>query len=212
MRLPNYVNQFKELIKKAGISGEVALHMFGNGLTTDEFEKAMLTQPTSLTGWYDAAIRLDNIRTRTSTNSPRSGNSQSSHQHDEWAMQVDHLSINDELVIRSMSPEKREHYIKEGLCFICRQKGHMSGECPKKKKHSSYKGKGQFKGGKKGRSGHGRYIRATSDDGNDNDGSDEDVQESKPDYTKNIRALTKTMSRDEKTSLMLSLAEETEDF
>ena len=32
------------------------------------------------------------------------------------------------------------------------------------------------------------------------------------DYTKNIRALTKTMSRDEKTSLMLSLAEETEDF
>jgi len=52
MQLPNYINQFKELIKKAGISGEVALHMFGNGLTTDEFEKAMLTQPTSLTGWY----------------------------------------------------------------------------------------------------------------------------------------------------------------
>ncbi len=147
MRLPNYVNQFKEWIKKAGISREAALHMFGNGLTTDEFEKAMLTQPTSLNGWYDAAIRLDNIRTRTSANSPRSGNGQSSHQHDEWAMQVDHLSINDELVIRSMSPEKREHYIKEGLCFICGQKGHMSGECPKKKKCSSYKGKGRFKGG-----------------------------------------------------------------
>ncbi len=127
-------------------------------------------------------------------------------------MQVDHLSINDELVIRSMSAEKREHYIKEGLCFICGQKGHMSGECPKKKKCSSYKGKGRVKGGKKGRSSHSRYIRATSDDGNDDNGSDNDVQESKPDYTKNIRALTKTMSRDEKTSLMLSLAEETEDF
>ncbi len=86
MRLLNYVNQFKELIKKAGISREAALHMFGNGLTTDKFEKAMLTQPTSLTGWYDAAIRLDNIRTCTSANSPRSGNGQSSHQHDEWAM------------------------------------------------------------------------------------------------------------------------------
>ncbi len=141
MQLPNYVNQFFELIKKAGISREVALHMFGNGLTTDEFEKAMLTQPTSLTGWYDAAIRLDNIRTCTSTNSPCSGNGQSSHQHNEWAMQVNCLLINDELVIRSMSTEKREHYIKEGLCFICRQKGHMSGECPKKKKCSSYKGK-----------------------------------------------------------------------
>jgi len=49
------------LIKKAGISGEAALHMFRNGLTMDEFEKAMLTQPTSLTRWYDATIRLDNI-------------------------------------------------------------------------------------------------------------------------------------------------------
>ncbi len=127
MWLTNYVNQFKELIKKAGISGEAALHMFRNGLTMDEFEKAMLTQPTSLTRWYDATIRLDNIWTCTSANSPHSGNGQSSHQHDEWAMQVDHLLINDELVIRSMSTEKREHYIKEGLCFICRQKGHMSG-------------------------------------------------------------------------------------
>jgi len=127
-------------------------------------------------------------------------------------MQVDRLLINDELVIRSMSTEKREHYIKEGLCFICGQKGHMSGECQKKKKCSSYKGKGRFKGGKKGRSSHGHYIQATSDDGNDNNGSENDVQESKPDYTKNIRVLMKTMSRDEKTSLMLFLAEETEDF
>jgi len=84
-----------------------------------------------------------------------------------------------------MSTEKREHYIKEGLCFICRQKGHMSGECPKKKR-SSFKGKSRFKGGKKGRSGHSHYIRATSDDGNDDNGSENDVQESKPDYTKNI--------------------------
>src|SRR6266576_4230486 len=66
--------------------------------------------------------------------------------------------------------------------------------------HHMYKGKGRFKGGKKGRSGHGRYIRATSDDGNDDNGSDDDVQESKPDYTKNIRVLMKMMSRDKKTS------------
>ncbi len=58
-------------------------------------------------------------------------------------------------------------------------------ECPKKKR-SSFKGKSRFKGGKKGRSGHSHYIRATSDDGNDDNGSENDVQESKPDYTKNI--------------------------
>ncbi len=142
MQLLNYVSQFKELIKKAGISREAALHMFRNSLTKDEFEKVLLTQPKSLTEWYDAAIRLDNIRTHTSANAPHSGNGQLSHQHDEWAMQVDCLSINDELIIRSMTAEKREYYIKEGLCFICGNKGHMSGECPKKKKKSLYKGKG----------------------------------------------------------------------
>jgi hypothetical protein len=47
-------------------------------------------------------------------------------------MQVDSLSLQTEIAIRAMSPKEREWHIKEGLCFICRNKGHMSGECPKK--------------------------------------------------------------------------------
>ncbi len=121
-----------------------------------------------------------------------SGNGPPPH-HNEWAMQVDHISVDTELAIRAMS--EREHYIRDGLCFICGEKGHMSGECPKKKFYQ--KGKGLFKGGKKRRSGCDHHIQATSDDGDDDSGTErEEVQESKPDYTKNVRALMKGMSKD----------------
>ncbi|KAF8333316.1 hypothetical protein F5887DRAFT_1080351 [Amanita rubescens] len=147
MTLPNYVNQFKEQITKARIKGEAAFHMFGKGLTAPEFEKAMLMNPKTLQDWYDIAIKLDNIRTRSYAYSPRSGNghSSSSHNNESWAMQIDHKYLERdedpelELVIRSMSKEEREHYIRDGLCFICGIKGHMSGQCPKKKRN---KGKG----------------------------------------------------------------------
>jgi len=132
IRLPAYVAQFKEIIKKAGITGEAAFHLFGKGLTKDEFEKAMITDPKSLEDWYNVAIRLDNIRTRTSAY--QAGNGHASSSHDEWAMQVDHISVETELAIRAMSASERERYIKDGLCFICGEKGHMSGECPKRKK------------------------------------------------------------------------------
>jgi len=207
MSLPTYAAKFKELIAKAKITGDAAFHMFGKGLTPAEFEKAMLMNPTTLDEWYRAAITLDNIRTRTYAYSPRSGNghASSSSSHDEWAMQVDNLSLQTEIAIRAMSSKERERHIKEGLCFICGNKGHMSGECPKRK--TKYKGKGRFKGGKKKRSAHDRHIRATSNDDDDNSGTEE-VHDSSPDYTQNIRAMMKGMSTDERTDLLLSLAEE----
>ena len=123
-------------------------------------------------------------------------------------MQVDHISIETELAIRAMSASERERYIKDGLCFICGEKGHMSGECPKRRKRRFNKGKGRFKGGKR-RSGHDRHIRATSDDGDDDSGEEkDDARESKPDNTKNVRALMKGMSKDERNGLILALAEE----
>ncbi len=59
------------------------------------------------------------------------------------------------------------------------------------------------------RSGCGRHIRATSDDGDDDSGEEkDDVRESKPDNTKNVRALMKGMSKDKRNRLILALAEE----
>ena len=36
-----------------------------------------------------------------------------------------------------LSKEDRDHYIKEGDCFNCRNKGHMSRECPNKNRQPS---------------------------------------------------------------------------
>ena len=58
------------------------------------------------------------------------------------------------------------------------------------------------------RSGRSRHIRATSDDGDDDSGEENNVQESRPDNTKNVRALMKSMSKDERNGLILALAEE----
>src|SRR6266576_2315896 len=78
----------------------------------------------------------------------------------------------------------------------------MSGECPKRRKRQFNKGKGRFRGGKR-RSGCDRHIRATSDDGDDDSGEEkDDVQESKPDNTKNVRALMKGMSKDERNGFL----------
>jgi hypothetical protein len=109
MSLPTYAAKFKELITKAKITGDAAFHMFGKGLTPTEFEKAMLMNPTTLEEWYKAAIRLNNIRTQTYAYSSQSGNDHaSSSSHDEWAMQVDSLSLQTEIAIRAMSPKERE--------------------------------------------------------------------------------------------------------
>ena len=131
----------------------------------------MITDPKSLEDWYNVAIRLDNIRTRTSAYQAGNGNASSSH--DEWAMQVDHISVETELAIRAMSASERERYIKDGLCFICGEKGHMSGECPKRKKRRFNKGKGRFSR-RKEKIRPGRHIRATSDDGDDDSGEEND--------------------------------------
>ena len=42
MKLSDYVEKFKELITKCDISGSAALHMFTNGLTTEECKDCMM--------------------------------------------------------------------------------------------------------------------------------------------------------------------------
>jgi hypothetical protein len=50
-----YTEQFKELIRKAGITDGNAIYQYSLGLTTDEYRSIALTNPTTLQGWYDAA-------------------------------------------------------------------------------------------------------------------------------------------------------------
>jgi hypothetical protein len=104
-----------------------------------------------------------------------------------------------------MTKEERQECIEKGLCFVCRKKDHTSRDCPTRKYK---KWKGRAKGGKKKKSAHGRHIRAASNDDDDDSGTEKEVSESKPDYTKNIRAMMKGLSMDERNNVLLSLADE----
>ena len=93
MSLIKYTEQFKELIRKAGIEGSSATYQFGQGLTSKEYEKITLTNLMKLENWYEATHRLYNIENRngvvTSTQS-------------EWDMDVDVIAVN------AMSRDERE--------------------------------------------------------------------------------------------------------
>jgi len=195
MSLIKYTERFKELIRKAGVDGTSATYQFGQGLTSKEYEKIALTNPTKLEEWYEAAHRLYNIENRngvvTSTRS-------------EWDMDVDVIAVN------AMSRDERERHVRNGLCFICHKDGHMSGECPiKKKGGSKRKDKGRYKGKgkKKKRFATGRHIRATDMDSSAS--SDEEAEESQPSNEEvQIRALLKKLPKDQRMDMLVSLEQD----
>ena len=56
-----YTGKFKELIKKADITGANAIYQYGLGLTPEEYEKIAMQNPRDLEGWYEQAHRIANI-------------------------------------------------------------------------------------------------------------------------------------------------------
>ena len=106
-----YTEQFKELIRKAGISDVNAIYQYSQGLTPAEYRNIALTNPANLQGWYDAAHRLYNIDSHLA--------SFSNNAHSEWDMDVDAILVN------ALSREERERHVWNNLCFICHKDGHV---------------------------------------------------------------------------------------
>jgi hypothetical protein len=127
-----YTERFKELIRKADITGANTVYQYSQGLTPDEYRSIALTNPTDLQGWYDAAHWLYNIDSCLGT---LSNNTQS-----EWDMDVDAILVN------AMSGEEREHHVRNNLCFICHKDGHVSKECPDRKPYKGGSKSGKYKG------------------------------------------------------------------
>ena len=97
-----YTGKFKELIKKAGISGATAIYQYGLGLTPKEYEKIAMQNPADLEGWYEQAHRLANIDSRLGVQGHYGNQSQT-----EWDMEVDRLEIK----INAMTKEEREQHV-----------------------------------------------------------------------------------------------------
>ncbi|KIO00045.1 hypothetical protein M404DRAFT_29872 [Pisolithus tinctorius Marx 270] len=91
----------------------------------------METTPTKITGWYEYAQKFDakwrkvnefSGRKEKKTFHPRNSFAE---EKDPNAMDVDGVRL---------SKEERDRHIKEGRCFGCGNKGHLSWECPDKGK------------------------------------------------------------------------------
>jgi hypothetical protein len=160
-----------------------------------EYEKIALTNPVKLEIWYEATHHLFNIKKQngvvTSTQS-------------EWDMDVDVIAVN------AMSRDERERHVRNGLCLICHKDGHMSGECPNKKKGGpKRKDKGQHrgKGKKKKRFTSGHHIRATDMDSSAS--SDDEAEESQPSNKEmQIQALMKKLPKDQHLNMLVSMEQD----
>ena len=143
-----YISEFRTAAVRSKITDNAALiEFFSTGLKHALVHRilGMDTVPTTIEDWYAKASHFDNqwLKAKAITahsNPSYGGNRNSSNkkkfyqkpsfqkERDPDAMDVD--------VVR-LSKEDRDRYIKEGRCFNCSSKGHMSRECPNKNKQFS---------------------------------------------------------------------------
>ena len=93
-RLPimKYTGKFKELIKKADITGANAIYQYGLGLTLKGYEKIAMQNPRDLEGWYEQAHQIANIDSCLGVQGYHGNGSQSQ---SEWDMDVDRLECHE---------------------------------------------------------------------------------------------------------------------
>ena len=141
-----YISEFCTAAVCSKITNNAALiEFFTTGLKPALVHRIlrMDTVPDTIELWYTKAFHFDNqwlkAKAITARSNPSYGSNHRSNsgkkkfyqkpslqkEKDPDAMDVD--------VVR-LSKEDRDHYIKEGHCFNCSNKGHMSRECPNKNK------------------------------------------------------------------------------
>src|SRR5882762_9617505 len=151
-RLDDYVATFDELVQRAGWERNThgTLNLFKQGLPV-YLHRAVLARenlPQNLDEWI-ASCRMEVQRSalKRSSLGPTGGRgdistrrnlmkgydsrpTKSRRERDPDAMEVDALKTD------KLSKEEREKLSKEGRCFQCKKQGHMSRDCPDKKKKS----------------------------------------------------------------------------
>ena len=96
-----YTGKFKELIKKADITGANTIYQYGLGLTPKEYKKIAMQNPRDLEGWYKQVHRIANIDSHLGVQGH--GNQSQS----EWDMEVDRIEVE----INAMTKEERERHV-----------------------------------------------------------------------------------------------------
>ncbi|KIO01477.1 hypothetical protein M404DRAFT_28779 [Pisolithus tinctorius Marx 270] len=129
-----YITDFRTAAADSTITEDIALiKFFSQGLKPFIANRIhmMETTPTKITEWYTQAQKFDakwrkvnefSTKKEKKTFHPRNNFAE---EKDPNAMDVDGVKL---------SKEERDQHIKEGRCFGCRNKGHLSQECPDKGK------------------------------------------------------------------------------
>lgn len=127
------ISQFKILASISEITEDKALiEYFKPAISKELYMDIMKSEniPTTLNEWYTRSARLAHAyaeceafqKRQKRTYTPPTTTTETP---DPNAMQIDATRLSD---------EERQRYFKEGQCFVCSVRGHISKECPKRKK------------------------------------------------------------------------------
>ena len=140
--LIEYISHFKNYSALASITNQnVLIGYFSAGIPSPlmHWVMSMDTVPSTINNWYKKAISFQTQWEGAEEVSKR--NSKPAHQsyhsfstpaktHDPDAMDIDVIRVG------KLTAEERKKCMEKGLCFRCRQPGHMSSKCPKHKENT----------------------------------------------------------------------------
>ncbi|HEY2087180.1 MAG TPA: hypothetical protein VGH54_14320, partial [Mycobacterium sp.] len=159
MNMTHLISRFDELIPYCNLQDNepMKIHFFVNCFPDNIKTHIFLKSPTTYAEARRYATEFGLAHDRIDADNgkrPRYGTAGNDNygrqQRDPNAMDVDAMNFEEEATIRftKLSPAQLDEYKKQGKCFNCGQKGHMSRMCPTKKKGNG----GRFqKGGWKGK-------------------------------------------------------------
>ena len=126
------ISQFKILASISEITEDKALiEYFKPAISKEIYMDIMKSEtiPATLNDWYTRSARLAHAYAECEAFQKRQKRTYTppttTETTDPNAMQIDATRLSD---------EERQRYFKEGRCFVCSARGHISKECPKRKK------------------------------------------------------------------------------
>ena len=126
----NYTNIFRSLIIEIPtMAEEDKLEHFLKGLKSDIHERVALQMPKTLAEACNIAQTIDNIRYQVRIqNYTRNTQSTTPNPSQPTSVEIDTIRKG------KLTDQEREHLRKISRCFFCREIGHLSRNCPKKKR------------------------------------------------------------------------------